>query len=83
MIPVVLAPMRYSTGFELTSPPAVPMGPGERAFGYIGAGGAFGFADPDAKLSFGYTPNFMHMGYGPGPCGLPMVEATLAAVNAG
>ena len=54
--------MRYSTGFELNCPPATPMGPSDQAFGYVGAGGAFGFADPSSKLGFGYSPNFMHMG---------------------
>ncbi len=79
--PVVLTPMRYSTGFELTCPPALPLGLSDRAFGYIGAGGSLAFADPDTGLSIGYTANFMHMGLGPGPCGLPLVEAALKAVR--
>jgi CubicO group peptidase (beta-lactamase class C family) len=79
--PVVLTPMRYSTGFELTCPPALPLGPSDQAFGYIGAGGSLAFADPTTGLSIGYSANFMHMGLGPGPCGLPLVEAALEAVR--
>jgi len=71
--------MRFSLGFEMNCPPVTPMGPGDRGFGYIGAGGSFAFADPDAKLGFGYSHNLMHQGLGPGPCGLPLVEAVVAA----
>ena len=73
--------MRYSTGFEMSCPPAMPIGPSDSAFGYIGAGGALGFADPTVRLGFGYAHNFMHMGVGPGPCGLPMTEAAIAAAS--
>ena len=65
--PVVLTPMRYSTGFELTCPPALPLGISDTAFGYIGAGGSLAFADPEYRLSVGYAANFMHMGLGTRP----------------
>ena len=74
--------MRFSLGFEMNCPPATPMGPGDRCFGYIGAGGSFAFADPDVKMGFGYSHNVMHQGLGPGPCGLPLVEAATAAAYA-
>lgn len=35
---------------------------GAGAFGHVGAGGSIGFADPDNRISFGYTMN--HMGDG-------------------
>jgi CubicO group peptidase (beta-lactamase class C family) len=72
--------MRFSLGFEMNCPPITPMGPGDRCFGYIGAGGSFAFADPDAKIGFGYGHNLMHQGVGPGPCGLPLVEAAIKSV---
>jgi CubicO group peptidase (beta-lactamase class C family) len=34
-------------------------GPSESAFGHPGAGGSLGFADPEAKLGFGYVMNKM------------------------
>ena len=72
--------MRFSLGFEMNCAPITPMGPGKRSFGYIGAGGSFAFADPEARLGFGYSHNVMHQGLGPGPCGLPLVEETVASV---
>lgn len=72
--------MRFSLGFEMNCPPATPMGPSDRCFGYIGAGGSYAFADPDRRLGFGYSHNVMHQGLGPGPCGLPLVEAALQSI---
>ena len=56
---VLLRPTRFGLGFQLTQPER-PLGPSPRAFGHFGSGGALGFADPDARLSFGYVMN--HMG---------------------
>jgi CubicO group peptidase (beta-lactamase class C family) len=50
--------LRTALGFVLSSPDAT-MGPNPRAFGHSGAGGSLGFADPDAKIGFGYTMNRM------------------------
>lgn len=49
---------RVGLGFML-SQPGVELGPNPHAFGHPGAGGSLGFADPDAKVGFGYTMNQM------------------------
>jgi CubicO group peptidase (beta-lactamase class C family) len=51
-------PTRLALGFMLRTP-EWRMGPSPRAFGHPGAGGSVGFADPDARLGFAYTPNRM------------------------
>jgi len=47
---------RFGLGFQLTTPER-PLGPNRSAFGHFGAGGALGFADPDAAIAFGYAMN--------------------------
>ncbi len=42
--------------------PSFYAGPNPRSFGHAGYGGAYGFADREHRLSFGYTPNKMWMG---------------------
>ena len=49
-------PSRFGLGFQLTQPER-PLGPSPNAYGHFGEGGSLGFADPDARLAFGYTPN--------------------------
>jgi len=51
-------PTRLGLGFLLRTP-EWRMGPSPRAFGHPGAGGSVGFADPDARLGFAYTPSRM------------------------
>jgi CubicO group peptidase (beta-lactamase class C family) len=58
---VLLIPTRFSLGFMMSLPSA-SMGPGARTFGHPGAGGSLGFADPDAKIGFGYIMNQMNAG---------------------
>ena len=51
---------RFGLGFMLSQPrPGASFGPNPRAFGHPGAGGSVGFADPDARVGFGYTMNRM------------------------
>jgi CubicO group peptidase (beta-lactamase class C family) len=50
-------PNRFGLGFQLTIPGVRPLGEGARAFGHYGNGAIVGFADPDARLGFGYTCN--------------------------
>jgi CubicO group peptidase (beta-lactamase class C family) len=74
---VLLIPTRFSAGFML-SQPGEEMGPSVRAFGHPGAGGSLGFADPDAKIGFGYAMNRM----GGGILLDPRAKALIAAVYA-
>src|SRR5581483_938884 len=52
---VLRRPSRFGLGFQLTQPER-SLG-GARSFGHFGAGGSLGFADPDARIAFGYTMN--------------------------
>ncbi len=71
---------RFGLGFMLPGPLAY-MGPNPRAFGHPGAGGSLGFADPDAKVGFGYTMNQMFMGAGlADPRWAPMIDAVYEAL---
>ena len=49
---------RFGLGFQLPQPER-PLGPNPGAFGHFGAGGALGFADPEAGVAFGYVMNRM------------------------
>ena len=53
---VLERPTRFGLGFQLSQPER-RLGPSPRAFGHFGAGGSLGFADPDARLAFGYAMN--------------------------
>lgn len=53
---VLQRPTRFGLGFQLTMAER-RLGPGPRAFGHFGAGGSLGFADPDARVAFGYAMN--------------------------
>jgi CubicO group peptidase (beta-lactamase class C family) len=48
----------YSLGFGKPTPTFI-FGSSDRAFGWPGAGGSFGFADPDTGVGFGYVMNKM------------------------
>src|SRR6266481_2910669 len=49
---------RFSLGFMMSQPGA-SLGPNAKSFGHPGAGGSLGYADPEAKIGFGYTMNKM------------------------
>src|SRR5258705_627903 len=54
-------PVRMGLGFWLTQPGVAgfAFGPNPGAFGHPGAGGGLGFADPSARIGFGYVTNRM------------------------
>jgi CubicO group peptidase (beta-lactamase class C family) len=53
---ILTVPACYSLGF-LRPRPDFAFGAGYRAFGTPGAGGSFGFADPDAHVGYAYVMN--------------------------
>jgi len=76
----VLKPLhtRFGLGFMMTQP-MIPLGPNPRAFGHPGAGGSIAFADPDAKIGFGYVMNQMQMGLTGGAHGFSLIAALYEA----
>ena len=48
---------------------------GASAFGHAGAGGSMGFADPESRMSFGYTMNKMGNGVMLNPRGQSLIDA--------
>ena len=76
----VLKPLhtRFGVGFMMTQP-MIPFGPNPRSFGHPGAGGSIAFADPDAKIGFGYVMNQMQMGLAGGAHGFALIAALYEA----
>jgi CubicO group peptidase (beta-lactamase class C family) len=54
---------------------------GRAAFGHAGAGGSVGFADPEARLAFGYSMNRMGAGILLNERGQALVDATYRALG--
>ena len=72
-------PMRCGLGFMLRHD-LIPLGPNPRAFGHPGAGGSIGFADPDARVGFGYTMNRMQFSLAGTPSAFSMIRAFFKAL---
>lgn len=53
----------------------------DAAFGHVGAGGSIGFADPEAKMSFGYSMNRMGLGILLNDRGQSLVDATYRSLG--
>lgn len=70
---------RFGLGFMLSQPGA-SLGPNPRAFGHPGAGGSLGFADPDAKVGFGYVMNKMESGILIDPRASALIDAVYASL---
>jgi CubicO group peptidase (beta-lactamase class C family) len=84
----VLVQTRFSLGFtksadnrHLPGPDAEGLLMSEDAFGHIGMGGSLGFADPRARLSFGYTMNRQGSGVGVNERGQSLVDAVYRALG--
>jgi CubicO group peptidase (beta-lactamase class C family) len=60
-------PTRFGLGFSLPPKDTGFGSSSDSAFGYPGADGSIGFADPAAHLGFGYIMNQMLPGMPPGP----------------
>ena len=54
--PILHEDVVFGLGFKPTVPRR-PFGPNPRSFGHFGTGGAVGFADPVARVAFGYVMN--------------------------
>ena len=75
---------RMGLGFMLSCPP-FPMGADRhdcpRNFGHPGVGGALGFADPDRRMSFSYSPNRMLPVADAGPYATALIDAVYTCVR--
>ena len=68
-------PSRFGLGFFLPLEGMASWSPSASAFGHPGAGGSLGFADPEARVGFGYVMNQMQAGMPPDPRALRLVDA--------
>jgi CubicO group peptidase (beta-lactamase class C family) len=70
---------RFSLGFMMSQPGA-SLGPNAKSFGHPGAGGSLGYADPEAKIGFGYTMNKMHASLLIDPRAIALIDAVSASL---
>ncbi len=73
---VILVSTRFGSGFMLA--PTLSPGCAESCFGHPGAGGSLGFADPEARIAFGYVMNQMQLGMTADARAQSLVEAVYA-----
>lgn len=85
---VFLLPSRFATGYmKAMDNRRLPPGQqesallAEEAFGHAGYGGSIGFADPKARMSFGYMMNKMGPGTLLNPRGQSLVDATYLSLG--
>jgi CubicO group peptidase (beta-lactamase class C family) len=86
---VLLAPTRFTLGFVKSIDNRRVPGCGvddslilsEEAFGHSGSGGSIGFADPAARMSFGYVMNKMGGGLGLNSRGQSLIDATYLSLG--
>jgi CubicO group peptidase (beta-lactamase class C family) len=84
----LMIPTRFSLGFmksmdnrRLENAEACSVVLSEAAFGHVGAGGSIGFADPQCRMSFGYTMNRMGLGILLNDRGQALVDAAYRALG--
>jgi CubicO group peptidase (beta-lactamase class C family) len=81
-------PTRFSLGFmksmdnrRLDNAEACSAILSEPAFGHVGAGGSIGFADPECRMSFGYSMNRMGLGILLNDRGQTLVDAAYRSMG--
>jgi CubicO group peptidase (beta-lactamase class C family) len=76
---VLIVPTRFGAGFMLDS----MINPllSDRSFGHPGAGGSLGYADPDARVGYGYVMNHMGVGIAGDPRTVALNDAIRAALG--
>ena len=72
----------YSLGFLKPSRP-FRFGTGDSAYGHTGAGGSFGYADPEIELGFAYAPNRLGFNLFDDPRDKPLRDALYRCIGAG
>ncbi len=77
---VLGVPSWFSLGF-LRPGPEVSFGSSERCFGSPGAGGSFGFADPDLRLGYAYVMNRLDFYLENDPRERPLRDAVYRAIR--
>jgi CubicO group peptidase (beta-lactamase class C family) len=77
---VLGVPSYFSLGF-LRPGPTVWFGSSPRAIGAPGAGGSFGFADPDARLGYAYVMNKLNFYLQDDPREKPLRDAVYRAIG--
>jgi CubicO group peptidase (beta-lactamase class C family) len=77
---VLGVPSYFSLGF-LRPGPDVSFGSSPRAFGSPGAGGSFGFGDPDARLGYAYVMNRLDFYLENDPREKPLRDAVYRAIR--
>ncbi|HVM97969.1 MAG TPA: serine hydrolase domain-containing protein [Candidatus Acidoferrales bacterium] len=82
---VLLVPTRFASGYmkSVDNRPrdSVRFGPNDVAFGHVGAGGSFGFADPQARVAVGYVMNQMGQGVLLNERGQVLIDAVYEALG--
>ena len=70
-------PVRMGLGYWLSQPgvDGFALGPNLEAFGHPGAGGGLGFADPEARVGFGYVTNRMSSSLSVDPRAAALIDA--------